>query len=85
MMLTWGKLEAAGAANPALERLCWYITSDGSAGVTVSRFIDAEAATAYELETALALGEFLEFDSKIVLDLETAMPAILKAMEHMNA
>jgi hypothetical protein len=46
--------------------------------------IDPDAAAALNLETALALGEFLELDSRIVLDLETAMPAILKGVEHMN-
>jgi hypothetical protein len=85
MMTIWGKIEAATADNPASERLCWYITSDGSGGMLVSKFVDVEAAAASELEAAIALGEFLEFESKIVLDLETAMPAILKALEHVNS
>ncbi len=85
MMRTWGKLEASLAENPSVERLCWYIFSDGSGGVTVSKYTDADAAAANELETTLALGEFLEFDAKTVLDLETAMPAILKGLEHINA
>ena len=46
--------------------------------------IDSAAAAALNLEAAPALGEFLELDSRIVLDLETAMPAILKGVEHMN-
>jgi hypothetical protein len=43
------------------------------------------SAAALNLETALALGEFLELDSRIVLDMETAMPAILKGVEHINS
>lgn len=85
MMATWGKLEASLAENPSVERLCWYITADATAGVTVDRVIDADAAAALNLETALALGEFLELDSRIVLDMETAMPAILKGVEHINS
>jgi hypothetical protein len=85
MMATWGKLEASLAENPSVERVCWYITTDGTAGVTVDRVIDADAAAALNLEAALALGEFLELDSRILLDLETAMPAILKAVEHINS
>ncbi len=84
MMQVWGKIEAAMAENPNVERLCWYITSDGSGGVTVTKSADADAANAFELETSLALSEFLEFESKVVLDLDTAMGPILKAMEHIN-
>ena len=51
----------------------------------MEKVLDVEAANAYGLEVSLALGEFLELDSKIVLDLETAMPAILKGIEHINA
>jgi hypothetical protein len=84
MMQVWGKIEAAAAENPSVERLCWYIFGDGSGGITVSKAVDVEAANAFGLEISLALGEFLEFDSKIVLDLESAMPAILKAVEYQN-
>jgi len=84
MMQTWGKLEAKMAEDASSERLCWYIAADGSSGVTVSKVSDPEAAAAVELETSLALGEFLDIDSKIVLDLDTAMPAILKGLEHIN-
>ena len=62
MMQVWGKLEAIAAENPSVERLCWYIFSDASGGVTVSRYTDPDAAAAIELSTTLALGEFLEFD-----------------------
>lgn len=84
MMQTWGKIEAKQAEDPSSERLCWYIATDGSSGVTVSKVSDPDAAAAFELETSLALGEFLEIDSKIVLDLDAAMPAILEGMEHIN-
>jgi hypothetical protein len=61
--------------------LCWFITADASAGVTVVRAVDADAAVAYNLEIAIALGEFLEIDTRPVLDLGTAMPAILSGIE----
>lgn len=85
MMLAWGKLEASLAANPSVERIGWYIFSDGSGGITLEKYLDADAAIAAELETLLALGEFFEFETRTVLDLETAMPAILKSLEHINS
>ena len=85
MMQVWGKLQAIAAENTSVERIGWYIFSDGSGGVTVSRYANPEEAAAEELSTTLALGEFLEFDSKTVLDLETAMPAIVKGLEHINS
>lgn len=84
MMAVWGKIEADEAANPNTERLCWYIFSDGSGGFTVSRVKDDDATNALGLETTLALGEFLEFDTRPVHDLESAMPAIGAAIERMN-
>jgi hypothetical protein len=85
MMQTWGKLQAAMDENPSVQRLSWYIFDDGSGGITITKYLDVEAASAIALETSLALSEFLEFDSKVVLDQETAMPAILKAVEHVNS
>lgn len=85
MMAVWGKMEADEAENPNGERLCWFIFGDGGGGFTVSRFSDPAAATAFGLELALALGEFLEIDTRPVLDLETAMPAIMAAMERIHA
>ncbi len=85
MMQTWGKLEAKMAEDTSTERLGWYIYSDGSGGVTIDKVADIDAATALELETCLALGEFLELEAHTVLDLDAAMPAILKGMEHIGA
>jgi hypothetical protein len=84
MMETWGKLEAKQAESSAAERLCWYLNIDGSGGLTVSKVSDVEAATALQLETSLALAEFLEIESTIVVDLETAMPAIEAGMAYGN-
>ena len=61
-----------------------HIFSDGSGGFTVSRVKDETAADAMGLETTLALGEFLEFDTRLVHDLDAAMPAITAAMERVN-
>jgi hypothetical protein len=84
MMAVWGKIETDIAANPNVERLCWFITADASAGVTVVRAVDADAAAAYNLEVAIALAEFIEIDSRPVLDLESAMPAILAGLQRTN-
>ncbi len=80
MMDTWGKLEAEQAERADSERLCWFLYADGSGGLTVARVGDDAAAHAYALETALALGEFLELETRPVLDLEAAMPAIMAAV-----
>jgi hypothetical protein len=85
MMEVWAKIEAATAENTNLERVCWYITVDGTGGFTVSKASDADAASAFELEVSLALSEFLELRSDVVLDLETAMPAIEKGMARINS
>ena len=85
LMTTWGKLEARMAESTAVERVCWFMYSDGSGGITVAKAIDVEAATQFQLETALALSEFLEIETRQVLDLDTAMPAILNAVELINA
>ena len=37
------------------------------------------------LEVCVAMGECVEFDSHTVLGLDTAMPVMIKAMEHINA
>lgn len=84
MMTVWGKLEAALGEHPELERVNFYMYADGSGGSQVVRATDSDAAHQFSLEMALALGEFLEIDSRVVLDLETAMPSIVKALEHVN-
>ncbi len=85
MMEVWGKLEASMAENPNVERVCWFIYSDGSGGINIVKSHDVEAAAAFELEVSLALGEFIELESKIGVDLDTAMPTILKAMERISS
>jgi hypothetical protein len=85
LMQTWGKLEAAMAENPSIERVGWYIYDDGSGGVEITKATDVDAANAFGLESSLALGEFLEFDSRVVLDLESAMGPINKALELLNS
>jgi hypothetical protein len=84
MMEVWAKIEAAQSENTSVDRVCWYITADGSGGFTVNKATDPEAATAFELEVSLALSEFLELRSDVVLDLETAMPAIEKGIARVN-
>jgi hypothetical protein len=84
MMAIWGKLEAEADSHPDTERVCWYMYGDGSGGITIADFKDPDAAQAWGVEQALALGEFLELESRPVLDLEHAMPAITAAIERMN-
>jgi hypothetical protein len=84
MMTIWGKIEADEEANADSERLCWYLYSDGSGGFTVSRVKDEQAAHSLLLEVSLALGEFLELETRLVQDLDSAMPAIAAAMERIN-
>lgn len=84
MMEVWGKLEASLAENPNVERVCWFIYSDGSGGINITKSHDVEAGLAFELEVSLALAEFVEIESKVGIDLDTAMPTIVRAMERVN-
>ena len=85
MMATWGRQEAAMGSDTSSERVCWFISVDGTSGVTIIKTKDADAAIAAGLAQSLALGEFLELHSDIVLDLEGAMPSIIKGVEEINA
>jgi hypothetical protein len=80
MFATWGKIEADAEARSDVTRRCWYASSDGTQGVTVAEY-NTDAALVFHLEVSLALSEFLELDSRPVLDLDSAMPAITNAME----
>jgi len=81
MMAIWAQLEAETDAS---ERLCWFQFGDGSGGFQVVRVADEAAAMASGLEASLALGEFLELESRPVLDLESAMPAIVAAVARIS-
>jgi hypothetical protein len=85
MMGIWGKIEADMAARTDMTRQCWYVAADGSQGLLVVDTNDPAAAAAFNLEVSLALGEFLEFDTRPVLDLDAAMPAIAAAVERTKA
>ena len=85
LMNVWAKLEQKTAADSSTERVCWYSYSDGSGGITIDKVSDVDAALALELEQSLSLGEFIELDTKIGIDLEAALPLILKAQENANA
>jgi hypothetical protein len=51
----------------------------------VTKTTDVDAATAFELEVSIALSEFLELETHVVLDLDSALPAIEKGVERINA
>ena len=54
-----------------------YVYADGSGGVVVS-----ENESSQELHrTALAYAEWLDFDSKVVLTIDDALPGILEALQ----
>ena len=82
LMTVWGKLEERTAAESSAERVCWVQYSDGSGGLTIDRVEDVDAALALGLEQALTLGEFIELETKIGVDLDTALPLIIKAQEN---
>lgn len=82
MMDVWAKTEAKDAENPVTERLAWYIAADGSGGLSIFRTDNPDAAAAFGLEVCAALSEFIELESKVMVDLDTAMPAILAAIEY---
>ena len=84
MMATWGKIEADQAADSSVERVCWFIAADGGGGFTVNRVLDADAANAVSLEFASSSGEFLDLETRPVLDLDEAMPAISKGVERIK-
>lgn len=84
MMEAWAKTQAREAESAEAEQLCWYISADGRSGVTVSRVSDTDAGAALLLETCLALGEFIEIESKVVLDLESALAPINAAVAYVN-
>ena len=85
LMTVWGKLEEKIAKDKSSERLCWYLNADGSGGVTVDRVDDETTAAALQLELGLSLGEFIDIDSKIVLDMDSAMPSIIAAQGLANS
>ncbi len=84
LMSVWGKLEERSAADSSAERICWFSYSDGSGGLTIDKVADLDAALALGLEQSLTLSEFIELDTKIGLDLDSALPQILKAQENVS-
>ena len=84
LMNVWGKLEHKTAADPSTERIGWYLYSDGSGGITIDNVKDVEAALALGLEQALSLGKFIELGTRIGLDMDAALPQILKAQKNAN-
>ena len=84
MMATWGKVEADLAERATYNRLCWYNYGDGSGGFAVSEVPnDEEALFLYEIVGSMA--EFMDFEIKPVIDLESAMPLAAAVMERTAA
>lgn len=79
MMGIWGKIEADLAERPGIDRLSWYSYGDGSGGFSVSEVADDQLAFLFEILGALS--EFMEFEVKPVVDLETALASMPAMME----
>lgn len=84
MMDIWGKVEADVAERPGMNRLCWFAFGDGSGGFSVSEVANDDDA-AFLFEVVGALSEFLEFEVKPVVDLESVMPLTAAIMERTGA
>ena len=85
MMAIWGKIEADMAADPNIERVGWFMYTDGSGGCTITKSPDIAQGIAFEAEVTLSMSEFFEFESKMAMDLDEAMPVIMKSLERYNA
>jgi hypothetical protein len=81
MLVVWTKIEADVAARTDLERRFLYFDVSGSSGVEVSELSDPDAALPFVYEAHVALSEFIDFETRPVLELEEAMPAVLAAAE----
>ena len=57
--------------------LAHYVFADGSGGLVVSDTEDAKQIHS----TALAYAQWLEFDTKVVLTIDDAVPGILEALQ----
>lgn len=76
----WGKIEADVAQRPGTNRLCWYAYGDGSGGFFVSEIANDDDA-AFLFEVVGALAEFVEFEIKPVVGLESTMALAAAVME----
>ena len=54
-----------------------YVFADGSGGIVIAETDDAKVVH----DAALAYAEWLEFDTKIVLKLDDALPGIMAALQ----
>ena len=82
-MERWGKIEADMEASPSIERIGFYMFGDGSGGLAISK-VD-EAGLMLSLELGLALGEFVESDMRVIVDMESAAGAIANAVARVAA
>ena len=86
MMGVWGQMEADMANAPGdFERLAWYQRADGTGGLTITRASNPEAMTTYFFKYFVLLGEFLEFDSTPLVDMEQVMVATGEVMAFLEA
>jgi hypothetical protein len=85
MLAVWSKLEADVAARTDLERRFLYFDVSGSSGVEVAEVSDPDTALPFVYEAHVALSEFIDFETRPVLELDDAMPAILAAAERTQA
>jgi hypothetical protein len=77
MMAVWSRQLELNAKDPVWKELWVYFYTDGSGGVNLIETPNTEVAAQRGLQIAMELTEFLEMETKPVLSLEQAMPAIV--------
>jgi hypothetical protein len=80
MMAIWGAQLERHAKDPVWNELFFCLHADGSGGASLVEASDGDAANQRGLQLCIELGEFLEIETKVVLNQEQAMPAILASM-----
>ena len=81
MMTINAKVEEDLAASPLVSRVALYMDLDGRSGIDILDVVGTEEAVQFLLEMNATLAEFIEIDTRPVLALESAMPALMRAME----
>jgi hypothetical protein len=85
MMAVWGTQLESHATNPVWNELFWVMSADGSSGASLTEAADPDVAARRSLQICLELGEFVDIETKVVVDQSHAMAPILAAMATVGA
>ena len=66
-----------GEVGPSPGEIAHYVFADGTGGVVVNETDDPKQIHS----TALAYAQWLDFDTKVVLSIDDAVPGILEALQ----